>query len=156
MPGKICLVASQGGHLQQMIRLSPVFDSKDHFLITTETVLEKTVNHGIAQVYVIPDINEGRGVRNPFLFFKALRKTFNIFRVEMPSLIISTGSGVAVPAFIIARLMGIPSIYVESYARIRNISMAGKVCYRLTKHFYVQHEGLCKHYRRAKYYGSVF
>ena len=52
---------------------------------------------------------------------------------------ISTGAGIAVPGFLAAKLLGIRTVYIESYARVESLSLAGKICYHLADRFLVQH-----------------
>lgn len=152
----ICLVASRGGHLQQLLRLSPVFAKYQHFLLSTAEKSDRAVDHGIERCFNIVDINEGRAIKNPLRLILGLFQTFAILARERPSLVLSTGAGVAVPAFVVARILRIPSIYVESYARIRELSVAGKVCYRLASCFLVQHERLSRGRPRARFVGSIY
>ena len=142
----ICLIASQGGHLQQLIRFAPVYTKYDHFLISTVEPEDESPWHGIARQYRIRDINEGRWLRNPVRFIMAFIQTMIFLLKLKPDLIVSTGAGIAVPAFILAKLLGIPSIFIESYARIKGLSKAGRVCYRFASRFLVQHESLQQHY----------
>jgi UDP-N-acetylglucosamine:LPS N-acetylglucosamine transferase len=152
----ICLVASRGGHLQQLLRLRPVFGKYRHFLLSTTEKSDRAIDHDIERLFTVADINEGRAIKNPLRFAVSIVQTFTVLARERPSVILSTGAGVAVPAFLVARVLGIPSIYLESYARIRELSLAGRVCYRLATCFLVQHEQLIEGRPRARYAGSIY
>ena len=80
---------------------------------------------------------------------------FRILLREKPDLVISTGAGIAVPGFLAARLLGIRTVYIESYARVESLSLAGKICYRLADRFLVQHACLANGLPRAVYAGSL-
>jgi UDP-N-acetylglucosamine:LPS N-acetylglucosamine transferase len=155
-PGTVCLVASQGGHLQQMLRFERIYKERPHFLITTPDVHATAVSERFADVKHIANINEGRGLRNPLLLVVAFLQTFWYFITERPVVLISTGSGIAVPAFLLARLFGVHSIYVESFTRIKELSQTGRVAYRLAEVLFVQHQSLLDLYPKARYAGSVY
>ena len=152
----VCLVASQGGHLQQMLRLQPVYSRRPHFLVTTGDIRRTAVRHGVSRQWHIADINEGRGARNPLLLIIAFIQTARIFLRERPAAVLSTGSGIAVPAIMISWLFRIPFIYVESFARIKDLSKTGKVAYRFASAVFVQHEPLVAQYPGVRYAGSIY
>ncbi|EPT05039.1 hypothetical protein FOMPIDRAFT_159659 [Fomitopsis schrenkii] len=59
-------------------------------------------------------------------------------------------------AVAINRIMGLPSprlVYVESFARVRSLSISGKLLRPLVDRFVVQWPGLLRHYRRGEYLG---
>lgn len=152
----IALIASQGGHLQQMLRLRSIYVEHDHFLVTTKPDPDRIVNDRIDRQYFVVDINEGRGIRNPFKLFWSIVQVAWVFAKERPSILISTGAGVAVPAFLIGYVFRIPSVFIESYARIHDLGKSGKVCYRLASRFFVQHPELQARYPSSLYRGSVY
>jgi hypothetical protein len=47
-------------------------------------------------------------------------------------------------------------IYIESFARVYNASLTGRLVYGIADMFLVQSEELLKVYPRAKYVGGVF
>lgn len=151
----LCLVCSRGGHLEQMRELRRFYGRFDHFFVlpfprgtAVEDELEST--------RYLPDINEGRGVRNPALLVRALAGAFLLLVRRRPRLIISTGAGIAVPVLVAARVLGIRSVYVESFARITRPSQSGRACYRLASLFIFQHHDLRPYYPRATYGGSIY
>jgi len=46
-------------------------------------------------------------------------------------------------------------IYVESFARVRSLSLSGKLLYAFTDRFVVQWPRLAEKYRRAEYHGIL-
>jgi UDP-N-acetylglucosamine:LPS N-acetylglucosamine transferase len=59
-------------------------------------------------------------------------------RSYRPDLVLSTGAGVALPFFAIARLMGIRTVYVEVLDRVDHPTLTGALCYPLTDLFALQ------------------
>jgi UDP-N-acetylglucosamine:LPS N-acetylglucosamine transferase len=82
-------------------------------------------------------------VRNAGLAFRLLRKA-------KPSVIVSTGAGVAVPFFVLGWLRGIPTVYLEVYDRVDSPTLTGRLCRPFTRLFLVQWEE-----QRKFYPGSV-
>jgi len=46
-------------------------------------------------------------------------------------------------------------IYVESFARVKSLSLSGKILYWLVDRFIVQWPGLSERYKRAEYHGIL-
>lgn len=71
-------------------------------------------------------------------------------------LVISAGSGVAVPYFIAARLAGIPAWWVETLNVIERPGLAARFCARLAQCVVVQHSHLLARHRRAINVGELY
>lgn len=154
--GTVALICSLGGHLEQMKRLEPVYREYDRFLIIPQEQSKTFVKKDHERVYTIADVNEGRGIRNPLVLLLAVWQTFLIFLRERPRVVLSTGAGVAIPGMVLARLFGAVTIYIESFARIKRPSRAGRICYYLADQFYVQHEELLAWFPKARYAGALY
>jgi len=148
-------MASGGGHFQELCELASLADTYDHILISTE--LNKAVSDTcpFRPIYLIGEVGQGEWKRHPGELLVAFWRILRILRRERPNLVISTGAGIAVPGFLAAKLLRIRTIYVESYARVESLSLAGKICYRLANVFIVQHAGLASQLPRAVYVGSL-
>jgi UDP-N-acetylglucosamine:LPS N-acetylglucosamine transferase len=73
-----------------------------------------------------------------------------------PQAILSTGPGVAVPASILSKLLGIKVIYVETGSRIFTLSASGRIMYRVADLFFVQWPELLPLCPKAVYAGRLF
>ena len=83
-------------------------------------------------------------------------KGIKVARKEKPDLIVSTGSEIAIPPYILARFMRIKTIYIESWCRIKTKSGTGRILYYFSNVFLVQWPELVKLYgKKAKYRGAV-
>jgi UDP-N-acetylglucosamine:LPS N-acetylglucosamine transferase len=69
--------------------------------------------------------------------------------------ILSTGAGLAVPFFLVGKLLGIRLVYVESVTRIETISLTGRLVYRLADRFFVQWPEAARRLPRAEFAGAV-
>ena len=145
---KLLLVCTQGGHVTEMLSLMEAFKAHDIVFLTYDNPL--TIN----QPYKILTI-EYIGV-SLIKMIKSFLPIFKIFKTEKPQMVISTGSEIAIPTFIIARIMGIKTIYIESWCRVKTRSHTGKVLYYFSDLFLVQWPDLVKVYgKKARYEGAV-
>jgi UDP-N-acetylglucosamine:LPS N-acetylglucosamine transferase len=148
-------MASGGGHFQELCGLADLAERYDHLLISTD--VNKALAHAcpFRRVYQIDEVGQGLWKGSPFKILSTFWRVLGILRRERPDLVISTGAGIAVPGFLAAKLLGIRTIYIESYARVESLSLAGKVCYHLADRFLVQHACLASRLPRAVYAGSL-
>jgi len=147
---KICLVCSSGGHLYELYRLRGAYKEHDIFWVTfpgrdTRVILrDERVIHGRSPT--------NRSFKN---FIRNFLLASRILKREKPDAIISTGAGICVPFFLMGRLKGIRTIYVESMARIESLSLTGRLVYNLADDFLVQWPELASKARRAVYQGDM-
>ena len=87
--------------------------------------------------------------------WRNLRLAFRLLRAERPDVVLSTGAGVSVPFLLLARLMGMRTIYLESITRIHELSLSGRLVYPFVSRFLVQWEELTAQYPRAEFHGRV-
>lgn len=144
---KICLACSHGGHLTEMLELSDAFDGHDTFYFCYDADTTRV----LPRAYRVPNM-----ARNPIEFLKNLGRVFRIFRKERPDLVVSTGAEIAIPVVCIAKLFGVPTIYIECGAQVTEPSVTGRLMYWLADSFYVQWPELLQAYGpRARFEGSL-
>lgn len=145
---KIALVCSHGGHLTEILQLMEAFEGQDVFFITYISPRTKNIQY---RNYLIENIG-----KNPIRMYKSFFRILSIFINEKPDLVLSTGSEIAIPAFFLARLMGIKTIFIESWCRISTKSFTGRVLYYVSETFLVQWPQLLKIYgNKARFEGAV-
>jgi UDP-N-acetylglucosamine:LPS N-acetylglucosamine transferase len=147
---KICLACSSGGHLLQIMQLQKIYSKYDHFFLTfkrdmTENLAKKE------KVYFVKDPK-----RNLLILILNFFQTFLILIKERPKIIISTGAGVAIFTCFLAKLFGCKVIFLESFSRVNQPSITGKLVYFISDLFIVQWKYLLKFYSKAIYGGSIF
>ena len=146
---RILLIASPGGHLQQMLALKPAWGDLESRWVTLEAADTKFLLDPEARVFA-----HGPAARNIPNLFRNLRLAWKIVRAYKPDVILSTGAALAVPFFVVGRALGIRLVYVESFTRVHRPALAGRLVYPLTGAFFVQWPAN-SHHRRAIYAGSV-
>ena len=135
--GKIGLICSHGGHLTEMLELGPAFDGFDTFYFCYEADTTKV----LPNVYLTPN-----KPYSPLQFLKNLIRFWGIVTREKPEFLLSTGAEIALPGFLIAKMRGIPTIYIECGAQVVRPSTTGRVMVHLADHFYVQWPELKDYY----------
>lgn len=145
---KIALICSHGGHLTEILCLLEAFQNQEIFFITYNNFRTKNLGYN---KYLLENIGT-----NPFKMLKALLQMLKILYKEKPDTIISTGSEIAIPAFILAKFFRIKTIFIESWCRVKTKSGTGKIVYPLSDLFLVQWPELLEIYgKKAKYRGAV-
>ena len=156
---KICLSFATGGHLDQIMSLFDVFEDHDIIFITTQTIITKDLEN-ISKVYYIPHGPKLTstpldylilGFYYAYLFIPSIKIMFK----EKPDLIIGCGGEATVDLFYLAKIMGKHVMYLESLARINNISKTGMLVYHISDLFLVQWKSLCKNYSKSRFWGRV-
>jgi len=147
---KLLLVASSGGHIAELHSLREFWESHERTWVSFPTSDAQYLLAGERAIWAFHPTNRHLGnlMRNVGLARWILRE-------ERPDLVISTGAGVAVPFLVLARMRGIRTVYVESLARIEQLSLTGRLVYPFVNRFWVQWEELAAKYRKAEYHGTV-
>jgi beta-1,4-N-acetylglucosaminyltransferase len=144
---KICLVCSHGGHLAEMLHLQEAFEGHETFFITYASARTRELE----RKYLLRNIGT-----NPLLMAFAFLRTLSILFKERPKLIVSTGSEIAIPAFYLAKLLGMKTIFIESWTRVLQPTGTGRIVYPISDVFLVQWERLLTKYgNKARYEGAI-
>ena len=98
---RICLAASAGGHLTQLLEISRAWAGHDvSYIVSTEVVKDKLGRD--ARVYVVGECNREHPARVLRTFFKC----FNAVRREKPDVVISTGAAGGCMTCFLGKLLG--------------------------------------------------
>jgi UDP-N-acetylglucosamine:LPS N-acetylglucosamine transferase len=144
---KLALVSSHGGHLTELLELSLAFEGCDVFYFCYDA----DTTRRLPNAYLTPN-----RPYSPLQFLRNLVRLHAIFRNERPDLLLSTGAEIAIPAFLVAKLLHVPTIYIECGAQVTRPSVTGRLLVNLADRFYVQWPELVGAYKgRANYAGSL-
>lgn len=150
---KICLIASSGGHLEELNQLKDVINNYNCYYVVTDT---ESMRKNPKYQYLIQDFNR----ENRFLYFLRLFKMFyeqfRIFCQEKPDIILTTGAGLVIPTCIFAKLFKKKVVFIESFARMHDLSKTGKFLYNKADLFIVQWQEIADKYENAIYGGGIF
>lgn len=147
---KLLLVAATGGHLTELLRLAPRFEpSEESVWVTFDTEQSRSMLAG-RNVFYVPYISprDWQGTVQAFRLLASFLETHEFEAVY------STGSAVALAAFLQPRLRNTPKTYIESVSRTKGPSLTG----RLTSFFpsirlFTQHKSWAS--KRWNYIESV-
>jgi beta-1,4-N-acetylglucosaminyltransferase len=130
---KLLLVCSTGGHLGQLLLLRPWWSHHERAWVTFDKADARSGLDGeqIHWAFHPTTRNVPNALRN-------LRLAWTLLRSARPDVVVSTGAGVAVPFFAVAKLLGIRTVYVEVFDRVDHPTLTGAICYPLTDVFAVQ------------------
>jgi UDP-N-acetylglucosamine transferase subunit ALG13 len=122
------LVAAAGGHLAQLHRLARRLDAieEDRVWVTFDGPQSRSLLEGENVVFV-PYV----GPRDLGMALRNVWRARKILAEHKPNTVVSTGSAVAMSFLPLARLRGIPTIYVESAARADGPSLTGRLLQRV-------------------------
>lgn len=133
--------------MTEILNLIEAFEGHETFFITYDSIRTRQLE----RKYLLRNIGT-----NPLLMALAFLATLKILLKEKPKLIVSTGSEIAIPAFYLAKLLRIRTIFIESWTRVNRPTGTGKTVYPVSNVFLVQwKQMLAKYGKKAKYEGAI-
>ncbi len=144
------LVCSSGGHLLLLHQLQPWWEQQERLWVTFRKLDSESLLAGeqVAWAYHPVTRNVGNFLRN-------LKLAWRVVREYRPNVVVSTGAGVALPIFVVARMFKVKTVYVEAYERIESRSLTGRLCYPLSDLFLLQWEDQKRLYPRGEVIGRL-
>lgn len=114
---KILAVASQGGHLIQLLRLKPVLDRFDTSYVSNQ------YREGMGNNFsLVTDANGDEKLKLILLF---LQMSWLII-TKRPDVVISSGAAPGFFAVMLGKLIGAKTIWLDSIANAEELSLSGK------------------------------
>lgn len=144
------LVGSSGGHLAQLVALADWWRSTDRRWVTFDTADAVSTLPGeqVAWAHHPTTRNIPNLVRNLWLAVRVLRNW-------RPDVVVSNGAAVAVPFFVVARLLGVRTVYLEVYDRVDSRTLTGRLVRPFTDLFLVQWPEQLDLYPEARLVGPL-
>ena len=102
----LCLVSSSGGHWEQLQKLKPLLDKYNGFLITEKTQFEADAKYLMLQT----DLKDRRMI--PRMIVNSIR-ALKIWVREKPDFVVTTGTMVAYPFYLLAVLTHKKFVFIE-------------------------------------------
>ena len=156
---KLLIVLGSGGHTKEMVRLVDLLGQRYEYcyLVSTddELSIQKIKVPGAVYRVIRPRWKE---TRMPMVIVRTLLSAVQALVAlarARPQAIISTGPGPAVPASLLAKLLGAKVIYIETGSRVFALSSTGKMLCRFADLFFVQWPELLQLCPRAIYAGRL-
>jgi UDP-N-acetylglucosamine transferase subunit ALG13 len=118
---KICLVASAGGHMTQLLILSKAWEGRSVVWITSQEVgTDRLRKQG--PTYVVGEGNRNQPLKIITIAWRCCRAVWR----ERPTVVLSTGAAPGLIACVVGRLVGARVIWVDSIANTKRLSMSGR------------------------------
>ena len=151
---KICVGASAGGHMSQLMKLLGASENwperPSSYITTLPQLAEKFEQFG--PTYVIRECGRlSNPVKTGAVFLEALSIVFK----ERPDVVITTGSGSLALVCISAKLLGAKVVWIDSIANVEKFSMSGAMVRLFADLFLTQWPQLAQKYRNAEYVGTL-
>jgi len=147
---KICLVASAGGHLSQLLKIVQAVNGYEAFVVTTsEAVRENLTRFG--RVHVVGECNRQHSLR----VVRVVLTCWRILRRERPDVILSTGAAAGCVCCFLGKLMGAKIVWVDSITNVDRLSLSGWLVRYIADLFIVQWAELARKYRGTEYVGTI-
>jgi len=158
-PARILVALGEGGHTKEMLVLVDTLGEDFQFgylIVDDDEVTGSKISHA-GDVYIV---KRPRDKAHHLVgdVLKTLHSAWHAYRALCdfrPTAVLSSGPSVAVPVSLLARLMGIDVIFVETGSRVTALSTTGKIMYRIAHLFFVQWPELRERYPRAIYAGRL-
>ena len=148
---KICLAASAGGHMSQLLKISSAWQGKDVFFVTTTEVLKKKLEKQ-ARACVVGESNR----QNAFKVLKVIWKCFKLIVSERPKVVISTGAAHGCIICYISKVFCRSKIvWIDSITNVKQPSLSGRLVRPIADLYLLQWPELAEKYPKAEYAGCI-
>jgi glycosyltransferase involved in cell wall biosynthesis len=147
---KLCMAASSGGHLSQLLKLSESWAGYETICVTTTDVVRKDLSQH-SRVYVVGESNH----QHPWKVLVVLMRCFRVILREKPDITISTGAAVGCIMCFLGKLFGAKVIWLDSITNVERLSLSGRMIRRIADLFLVQWPQLAEKYKNVEYVGTV-
>jgi beta-1,4-N-acetylglucosaminyltransferase len=142
---KILLISSTGGHFNALQQLRSFWGKHTCCWVTFKTASTELVldSEKVYWAYGPTNRNIPNLLRNLYL-------AYQVIHTEKPQLVMSTGAGVAVPFIILAKFLGIKTVFIESLTRVQELSLSARLALPFIDTLYVPWEELEAKYSKAR------
>lgn len=149
-PPRVCFVSSSGGHWEQLQKLEPLAKKYNGCFVTEKTQFEAPLaKYLMLQTDLKDKLMPIKMLWNAFY-------TLIIWIKERPDFIVTTGTMVAYPFYILAVIFRKKFVFIETFGRANMPTVAGKRMEKHTDLFIVQWETQKKFYKKAIYGGCLY
>jgi beta-1,4-N-acetylglucosaminyltransferase len=154
---RVLFVLGSGGHTARGLILSRQIRAEKFYIVPWESEVTK---QKVAENYfsvISPRFRAKDNIlmtiiRTLVLFLHS----FFILIAIRPQVVISTGSGLTIPPFLLAKFLRIKTIYIESPSRVYRPSIAGKLLIGKVDLWLSSWPELAERYNGIEYRGMVF
>ena len=147
---RIGLVASAGGHLNELLKATQGCINDNTFAVTTSATVNGALGR-VGRIYTVGECNR----QHPFRVMVLLLRCVWIVLLQRPDVIISTGAAVGCVMCLLAKLTGARVVWLDSITNVERLSLSGRLVRPFADLFLVQWPELAQGYRGVEYVGAV-
>lgn len=96
------------------------------------------------------------GIDQPVVFARAALQARRLLTTRRYDVVVSAGTGLAVPWFAVARALRVPCTWVETLNLVGESGKSAAICQRLATRVLVQRSELVGDRRRAAFVGELY
>ena len=157
---KIAVVLGRGGHTAETLALVDSLGSKFEYiyiigLLDNLTPKKIRLKGRVLRVFTPRLLPQDSRLMSVVRTVLTLFLSFIYLSIHRPNVIISCGTGMTVPVFYSARTLGISTVFIESIARIENLSKTGRMLLGKVSIFMVQWKRIAEKIPDAVYGGQM-
>jgi UDP-N-acetylglucosamine transferase subunit ALG13 len=138
----LCLAASGGGHVRQILDLEPLWRDYPHFFVTEDTAMGRSIaarsDTEFVPHFAIGQARLGHPLKMLSAAFTSMRRSLGIVFRRRPDVVITTGAGSLLFIVLWARLRGAKIILIDSFARFESPSAFARLAGPLAHHRFAQ------------------
>ena len=154
---KVLFISSTGGHLSELLQLSPLFEKYGYNIITEKDEANTALKEKYGKkIDFLPYGTRSKLFSYIFKYFYLCIKTIYYYFKIKPKVIITTGTHTAGPMCILGKIFRSKIIYIETFANRNKKTATGRIIYKIADLFIVQWEEMLKLYPKAIYGGSIY
>ena len=146
---KVCLVSSSGGHWEQLQKLKPLVDKYGGFMVTEKTPFVKGCPYLMVQTDLKDKLMPAKMLVNGI-------HACAIWAKERPDIVVTTGTMVAYPFYLLAVLFRKKFVFIETFGRSNEPTVAGKLMQKHADLFFVPWESQKRFYEKARFVGCLY
>ncbi len=150
----------RGGHTAQTFSLVDLLGSQFHYIylvgLMDKLTPTKINQKGTLLRVLTPRLRpEDSRMMSAIRTITTLLLSLLYFVVFRPCVVLSCGTGMTVPVFYSARVLGIKTVFIESMSRVKSLSKTGEILLGNTTLFMVQWESLAEKLPGVIYGGQL-
>ncbi len=147
---RVCLAASAGGHLSQLLSLEPVWKDYEVVCVSTGQIVRDKLET-MGKTYIVGECNR----EHPFKTIGVMWRCLRIILREKPDVVISTGAAVGCVLCFLGKLLGAKIVWVDSITNVERLSLSGRMVRYIADLFLVQWPDLAEQYKGVEYVGAA-
>lgn len=121
---RVLFVGSSGGHLAQLLPLRSLVPPSKRTWVTFDTA-DAVGALGSETDVVWAHHPTTRNLPN---LIRNTVQAWRVMRSRRPAVVVTTGAAVAFPYFVLSRLFGAATLYIEVYDRVDSATLTGRLC----------------------------